>query len=99
MKQIKTIKDRLDNAEAFDKAVNSALREGWQLTKREVIRPAAQPTNGAILHSILYAELEHEEITEDERGCENCRYFSTPSCSEPCLSCDEECSKWEELKR
>lgn len=59
MKQIKTIKNRLDNAEDFDNDVNAALAEGWTLTRREVIRPNAHPV-GETSFTMLYAELERE---------------------------------------
>lgn len=56
--QIKTIKNRLDNAEAFDSSVNAALNDGWVLKKRLVLQPH-QPTGGInYFHTMLYAELE-----------------------------------------
>ena len=55
--QIKTIKNRFDNAEQFDKDVNAALAAGWKLTKREVIIPQAQ-SESTTIHTMLYAELE-----------------------------------------
>lgn len=82
MKQIKTIIDK--SASAFDKEVNQALREGWELVKRYC------EGYGFI------AELEREEITEDERTCENCKHSTSSAAVEPCLSCDEKCSKWED---
>lgn len=88
MKQIKTIKNRLDNAESFDKEVNAALAEGWQLTKREVLQPKAQ-SESLQTYTMLYAELEREEITEAERCCENCKYFDRQPGVEPCLSCED----------
>ncbi len=56
-KQIKTIVYKLDYFEDFDKAVNSALSDGWDLKKREVIVPRAQ---GGGFHTfiMLCAELE-----------------------------------------
>lgn len=39
MLQIKTIRNRLDNPTLFDDEVNAALRDGWTLKKRTVIRP------------------------------------------------------------
>lgn len=56
MKQIKTIRFRLDNAEKFDEAVNAAIGQGWRLTKREVLMPMAQAN--AYTYIMLYAELE-----------------------------------------
>lgn len=56
--QIKTIKNRLDNAEEFDTDVNKALSEGYLLTRRTIIIPN-QPANNStsFLHNMLYAEL------------------------------------------
>lgn len=68
MKQIKTIKYRLDNAAAFDEAVNKAIEEGWTLTERKVLQPCSQPTNGVFLYNMLYAEL--ERFTEPDE-CED----------------------------
>lgn len=60
MKQIKTIRNRLDNAAEFDREVNAALRDGWELKYRTVIVPMAH-TDGCASHNTLYAELEREE--------------------------------------
>lgn len=60
MKQIKTIRNRLDNAAEFDREVNAALRAGWELKRRSVIVPRAH-TESYIFHNTLYAELEREE--------------------------------------
>jgi hypothetical protein len=59
MKQIKTIKNRLDNAASFDTEVNAALAEGWQLTKRAVLQPKAQ-SESLQTFTMLYAELERD---------------------------------------
>lgn len=88
MLQIKTIKNRLDNAASFDEAVNAALAEGWQLKKREVLQPKAQSENMQT-YTMLYAELEKVVITEAERGCANCKYYEQQPESEPCRSCDD----------
>lgn len=88
MLQIKTIRNRLDNAESFDKAVNAALAEGWVLIKREVIIPRAQSENMQT-HTMLYAELERVVITEAERCCENCAHGDADPNSEPCRSCND----------
>lgn len=61
MKKIKTIVNRLDNHEAFDEEVNAAIAQGWELKKREVLQPSAQPTEGHILTPHLYAELERND--------------------------------------
>lgn len=64
MLQIKTIRDRLDNASFFDNEVNEALRDGWTLKKRTVLRPIGQ-SESVYGHMMLYAELE-KEVTKDE---------------------------------
>lgn len=101
MKQIKTISRPLDHAAGFDDAVNSAIREGWKLTKRDVLQPQAQigPSTGVHFEPMLYAELECEVITEAERCCENCAHYQQSSLEEPCRNCvDGEAAptKWEE---
>lgn len=94
MKQIKTIKNRLDNADNFDAEVNAALADGWQLTKREVLMPTSQD-RVHYTYIMLYAELERDEITEAERCCENCAHFNKHSDEEPCLHCSDQANKWE----
>lgn len=64
MLQIKTIWNRLENATLFDDEVNVALRDGWTLKKRTVLRPIGQ-SESVYGHTILYAELE-KEVTKDE---------------------------------
>jgi hypothetical protein len=93
MLQIKTIKNRLDNVESFDKEVNEALRDGWRLTRREVLQPAAQAIEYTYI--MLYAELEKEIVTEAERCCENCKHRMQDASIEPCASCSDDCDKWE----
>lgn len=96
MLQIKTIKNKLDNAADFDKAVNQALQEGWHLTRREVLQPLSQPnTSEHVVYTALYAELVKEELTEDEKVCTNCKHSGTHPHQEPCLSCNEDADKWE----
>lgn len=94
MLQIKTIHDQLLNAYTFDQEVNTAIAEGWTLTKREVLLPNARPVDvdGCV---VLYAELEKEVITEAERCCENCRYCDCDSRLEPCINCNDNADKWE----
>jgi hypothetical protein len=96
MKQIKTIAHRMDNADLFDEAVNAALAEGWQLTKREVINPMAQ-SEKLLAYVTIYAELEREVITEKEQTCDNCKHLENRADQEPCLSCNENCSHWEAM--
>lgn len=64
MLQIKTIRNRLDNPTLFDDEVNVALRDGWTLKKRTVIRPIGQ-SESVYMHTILYAELEKEVADDD----------------------------------
>lgn len=64
MLQIKTIRDRLDNNTYFDDKVNAALRDGWTLKKRTVIRPIGQ-SESVYMHTMLYAELEKEVADDD----------------------------------
>lgn len=90
MKQIKTIKSRIDYAEDFDRHVNDAIAEGWELKRREFI-----PSYTSNSYTILYAELERGIITEAERCCENCAHYITPSHNPPCCDCSEDCDKWE----
>ena len=54
--QIKTIRRRLDNAEAFDEEVNKALSEGWSLTKRYLLK-GGNLSSTAYCHSMLIAEM------------------------------------------
>ena len=64
MLQIKTIRNRLDNNTYFDDEVNAALRDGWTLKKRTVIRPIGQ-SESVYMHTMLYAELEKEVADDD----------------------------------
>ena len=64
MLQIKTIRNRLDNPTLFDDEVNTALRDGWTLKKRTVLRPIGK-SESAYSHTMLYAELEKEVADDD----------------------------------
>ena len=64
MLQIKTIRNRLDNPTLFDDEVNAALRDGWTLKKRTVLRPISQ-SDSTFYHTMLYAELE-KEVDDDD---------------------------------
>lgn len=64
MLQIKTIRNRLDNPTLFDDEVNAALRDGWTLKKRTVLRPIGQ-SESAYSYTMLYAELEKEVADDD----------------------------------
>lgn len=94
MKQIKTIANRLSRSDAFDREVNKALEEGWMLVKRELV-PAVD-LGSAYQPVGLYAELEKHIIAENEKCCENCKHFDTSASMEPCLSCSDAASNWEE---
>lgn len=54
--KIKTIKNRLNNAEQFDKELNRALADGYQLIRRDIV-PGFSLTGGGCLHNMLYAEM------------------------------------------
>lgn len=64
MLQIKTIRERLDYPALFDDEVNAALRDGWTLKKRTVLRPIGQ-SESVYAHTMLYAELEKEVADND----------------------------------
>lgn len=64
MLQIKTIRNRLNNPITFDDEVNAALRDGWTLKKRTVLRPIGQ-SESVFGHMMLYAELEKEVADDD----------------------------------
>ena len=64
MLQIKTIRNRLGNPTLFDDEVNAALRDGWTLKKRTVLRPISQHES-TYIHMMLYAELEKEVADDD----------------------------------
>ena len=64
MLQIKTIRKRLDYPTIFDDEVNAALRDGWTLKKRTVLRPIGQ-SESVYMYTMLYAELEKEVADDD----------------------------------
>lgn len=64
MLQIKIIRERLDYPALFDDEVNTALRDGWTLKNRTVLRPIGQ-SESAYSHTMLYAELEKEVADDD----------------------------------
>lgn len=89
MLQIKTIIDDHNNhyGAFFDRKVNEALAEGWELKRRDLV-----PRQSGF---ILYAELEKDDEEEDDRLCETCAHqFKEPQ-EQPCVECDGDCSKWE----
>lgn len=68
MKEIRTIKNSLENAATFDAEVNRALAEGWRLVRRDVLAPyvATVEERTNVWSRLLYAELEREVEAEDE---------------------------------
>lgn len=90
MKQIKTIMQPAGDSfsvGAFDKLVNDAIAEGWDLVKRDALKCY---TSG----HMLYAELVRFVITEEEKCCDNCRYADNDARLFPCCDC-EDASHWE----
>ena len=72
--QIKTIRNRLDNANDFDEVVNEALADGWTLKKRYHI-PGGNLTGNRYLHTMLVAELEKDEPQIDAELTIEIKYF------------------------
>lgn len=69
--EIKTLTASLlpaKSLEAFDKTINEALANGWNLIKRELITSVA---NDKIPHGVLYAELELRDTEKDEKSMQN----------------------------
>ncbi len=61
MLEIKTILQQLRNYGEFDKEVNAALAEGWELIRREVVTQSSDS-----YEPMLYAELERMTEPEEE---------------------------------
>ena len=61
MVEIKTIFTKIDDCEKFDKRVNEALAEGWELVRRDVLVPHVPDR-----YTLLYAEIERVIETEEE---------------------------------
>ena len=73
--QIKTIKNRLDNNESFDKEVNKALSEGWILTKRYIIE-GKQLSSDIYAHNMLVVEMiKPDQPVEDQPLKIKIKYF------------------------
>ena len=89
MLQIKTIWN-LD-PDGFDRAVNAALTDGWELRGRKLVQT---PTSK---HDYLYAELEKTTITEEEKCCENCKHNDKTLNAMPCRCCTTDADKWEPM--
>lgn len=66
MLEIKTVKNWLDSSDDFDKEVNAALAEGWELTRRDIIIPQT-----ANKYTMLYAELERYTAESEEEEPED----------------------------
>lgn len=86
--QIKTIKNRLDNAEAFDAAVNEALANGWAMVKRELITNE-QPRCDTFFYSMLYAELVKNDPVEEPEADAVTWQESVEVLRNACASCAE----------
>ena len=64
MYQIKTIVNRLDNADEFDEEINRALADGWQTKEILLVNPN-QPMNGTTyFHIMLVCTMLKEEAEE-----------------------------------
>ena len=70
MKQIKTVTAPFERSEWFDNAVNELIKQGWILSKRDILNVPGILTESfnVPIVQILYAELEYwepifEEIT------------------------------------
>ena len=82
MRLIKTIEE--EKASIFDKEVNTALTEGWELVRR-------YRQDGEYI-----AEMEKNNITENAHSCGDCRYYKVKQGS-PCSDCIERnYSYWEQ---
>jgi hypothetical protein len=82
----------------FDKAVNEALAEGWELKRRDVLPPGETMTCG--YPRLYYAELEKRETeaVPKKHGCYNCRYrFDSARPGSNCFLCKGG-SYWEAAK-
>lgn len=66
MIEIKTILQQLRNYGDFDKVVNTALAEGWELVRRDVITQSSDS-----YEPMLYAELERVIETEEDEEPED----------------------------
>ena len=68
MLEIKTIMRLTKDSNTFDREVNEALAEGWELVRREILPPFAVATNNHIerWERTLYAELERMTEPEEE---------------------------------
>lgn len=66
MLEIKTILQPLRNYGDFDKEVNAALAEGWELVRRDVITQSSDSYD-----PMLYAELERVTELEEEEEPED----------------------------
>lgn len=86
MLQIKTIVSGI--IPVFDKEVNEAIADSWHLIKRDCLLIGREHA------PMLYAELEREVSTEDEKCCENCQHSTRSRDLEPCVSCLNG-EKWE----
>lgn len=90
MLEIKTILTSSNEHEEFDEKVNDALRNGWELVRRDVLPPFEGDTR--FWCRLLYAELEREvepkepEETEDDSVAE-WRITRNPILPYKCTAC------------
>ena len=80
MLEIKTIMRTHDDPAGFDEVVNAALRDGWELVRRDLL----------ITPNVLYAELERETEPEEEElddGTAGWRLSRTPALPFACTAC------------
>lgn len=88
---IKTITHKVNDKAAFDKEVNDALAEGWELVKRELLPPFEGPTR--FWERALYAELERvieeeEEEEPEDDGTAEWVVSRNPSAPYRCNKCE-----------
>ena len=91
MTEIYTILKPIGDCEEFDERVNEALRDGWVLTRRDILPPFEGPTR--LWERVLYAELERESTPCPsllEACCETCKHFGRSDRDEPCRSCEDQ---------
>lgn len=81
MLQIKTIGNDFQKSDVFDKEVNDAIAEGWELVKRELVD---SPKYGDL---VLYAELEKEDEAETVEAPEPWRLTRDPALPYRCPHC------------
>lgn len=91
MLKIKTI--MTETPDKFDKYVNAAIAEGWELVKRDVLPPFEGQTR--LWTRAFYAELEMEVEEEEEEtvneSVAHWRISRNPRTPYKCSACGAEC--------